>query len=53
MGKTVGLGTGAMEVARKLNFYEGQIGPRKTTFEDAWSQLCEAPVAKRAKRRVR
>jgi DNA-directed RNA polymerase III subunit RPC1 len=53
MGKTVGLGTGAMEVARKLNFYEGQIGPRKTTFEDAWSQLCEAPVAKRAKRRIR
>ncbi|KAJ5106015.1 DNA-directed RNA polymerase III largest subunit [Penicillium alfredii] len=52
MGKTVGLGTGAMEVARKLNFYEGQIGPRKTVFEDAWSEVCEVPV-KRGKRRVR
>ncbi|KAJ5197811.1 DNA-directed RNA polymerase III subunit RPC1 [Penicillium cinerascens] len=53
MGKTVGLGTGAMEVARKLNFYEGQIGPRKTTFEDAWSQLCEVPMTRRTKRKVR
>lgn len=53
MGKTVGLGTGAMEVVRKLNFYEGQIGSRKTVFEDAWTELCEAPAAKRGKRTVR
>jgi DNA-directed RNA polymerase III subunit RPC1 len=53
MGKTVGLGTGAMEVVRKLNFYEGQIGPRKTVFEDTWSELCDAPLARRPKRKVR
>ena len=49
MGKTVSLGTGAMEVARKLNFFEGQIGPKKTIFEDAWSEYCEAPAEARAK----
>ncbi|KAL4748638.1 hypothetical protein BDW72DRAFT_179943 [Aspergillus terricola var. indicus] len=39
MGKTVSLGTGAMEVVRKMNFFEGQIGPKKTTFEDAWNDV--------------
>ncbi|KAH8704259.1 putative DNA-directed RNA polymerase III largest subunit [Talaromyces proteolyticus] len=39
MGKTVSLGTGAMEVVRKLNFYEGHTGPKKTVFEDSWSEL--------------
>ena len=39
MGKTVSLGTGAMEVVRRMNFYEGQIGPRKTVFEDAWAEI--------------
>ncbi|KAJ5797450.1 DNA-directed RNA polymerase III subunit RPC1 [Penicillium pulvis] len=53
MGKTIGLGTGAMEVVRKLNFYEGQIGPRKTVFEDAWTELCEVPQARKGKKRVR
>ena len=53
MGKTVGLGTGAMEVVRKMNFYDGQIGPRKTVFEDAWSELNEVPLARRGKKRVR
>ncbi|KAJ5594031.1 DNA-directed RNA polymerase III subunit RPC1 [Penicillium hispanicum] len=53
MGKTMGLGTGAMEVVRKLNFYQGQIGPRKTVFEDSWTELCEAPLVKRGKKRVR
>ena len=38
MGKTVSLGTGAMEVVRKLNFYEGHTGPKKTVFEDVWSE---------------
>ncbi|EER37860.1 DNA-directed RNA polymerase III largest subunit [Histoplasma capsulatum H143] len=42
VGKSVSLGTGAMEVVRALNFYEGQIGRRKTTFEDAWEGICEA-----------
>ncbi|KAJ5950207.1 uncharacterized protein N7479_008620 [Penicillium vulpinum] len=53
MGKTVSLGTGAMEVVRKLNFYQGQIGPRKTVFEDAWTEHCEAPLTRRPKRKVR
>jgi DNA-directed RNA polymerase III subunit RPC1 len=53
MGKTMGLGTGAMEVVRKLNFYEGQIGARKTGFEDAWTELCEAPQPIKGKKRVR
>lgn len=53
MGKTVGLGTGAMEVVRKMNFYDGQIGPRKTVFEDAWSEFNEVPVARRGKKRIR
>ncbi|KAL4773200.1 hypothetical protein BDW60DRAFT_185810 [Aspergillus nidulans var. acristatus] len=39
MGKTVSLGTGAMEVVRKMNFFEGQIGPKKTIFEDAWNDV--------------
>lgn len=54
MGKTVSLGTGALEVVRKLNFYEGQIGPKKTVFEDAWTEICEAPLeAKKARRKAR
>ncbi|GAT27839.1 LOW QUALITY PROTEIN: DNA-directed RNA polymerase III largest subunit [Aspergillus luchuensis] len=53
MGKTVSLGTGAMEVVRKMNFFEGQIGARKTTFEDTWSEVYEAPLerAKAARRK--
>ena len=55
MGKTVSLGTGGMEVVRRMNYFEGQIGPRKTTFDDAWSELCEAPAKPktRGKKRVR
>lgn len=54
MGKTVSLGTGAMEVIRKLNFYEGHTGPKKTVFEDAWTKLCSPPeMPKRRARRVR
>ncbi|KAL2855343.1 hypothetical protein BJY01DRAFT_243310 [Aspergillus pseudoustus] len=39
MGKTMSLGTGAMEVVRRMNFFEGQIGAKKTTFEDAWNDV--------------
>lgn len=49
MGKTVSLGTGAMEVVRRMNYFEGQIGARKTVFEDAWAEMCEAPAAAKAK----
>ncbi|KAB8202923.1 hypothetical protein BDV34DRAFT_143405 [Aspergillus parasiticus] len=51
MGKTVSLGTGAMEVVRRMNFFEGQIGARKTTFEDTWNNVCEAPL--KSKKRAR
>ncbi|KAL3466153.1 hypothetical protein BJX64DRAFT_22872 [Aspergillus heterothallicus] len=48
MGKTMSLGTGAMEVVRKMNFFEGQIGAKKTTFEDAWNDVhAERKVRKR------
>ncbi|QKX64314.1 uncharacterized protein TRUGW13939_11488 [Talaromyces rugulosus] len=54
MGKTVSLGTGAMEVIRKLNFYAGHLGPKKTVFEDAWTEMCAPPEApKRRARRPR
>ncbi|KAH2698625.1 hypothetical protein KXV51_002839 [Aspergillus fumigatus] len=53
MGKTVSLGTGAMEVVRKLNFFEGQIGRKKTTFEDVWAEIHEEPVDAQKGRRVR
>jgi DNA-directed RNA polymerase III subunit RPC1 len=53
MGKTVSLGTGAMEVVRKLNFFEGQIGRKKTTFEDAWTEVYEEPADAQKGRRVR
>jgi DNA-directed RNA polymerase III subunit RPC1 len=53
MGKTVSLGTGAMEVVRKLNFYEGQIGPKKTVFEDAWTEMCEVPHEAKTRPRKR
>jgi DNA-directed RNA polymerase III subunit RPC1 len=39
VGKSVALGTGAMEVVRALNFNDGQVGQKKTTFEDAWSEI--------------
>ncbi|KKK16114.1 hypothetical protein P175DRAFT_0456264 [Aspergillus ochraceoroseus IBT 24754] len=39
MGKTVSLGTGAMEVVREMKFFEGQIGAKKTVFEDSWNQV--------------
>ncbi|KAI5307966.1 hypothetical protein KEM55_006924, partial [Ascosphaera atra] len=53
VGKSVGLGTGAMEVVRALNFYEGELGKKKTVFEDEWNDLCEAPSKVRGKKRRR
>ncbi|OJJ60468.1 hypothetical protein ASPSYDRAFT_56036 [Aspergillus sydowii CBS 593.65] len=47
MGKTVSLGTGAMEVVRKMNFYENQIGAKKTTFEDVWNDVHNQKSRKR------
>lgn len=53
MGKSVSLGTGAMEMVRGLNFYEGQIGKKKTSFEDAWNEIVEAPAAAAAAARAK
>ncbi|KAF2727612.1 beta and beta-prime subunits of DNA dependent RNA-polymerase [Polyplosphaeria fusca] len=39
MGKPVNLGTGAMRVIRPMNFGPGDIGPKKTMFEEAWAAL--------------
>lgn len=44
MGKSVSLGTGAMEVVRKMNFQKDHIGAKKTVFEDAWTEICEKPA---------
>lgn len=45
MGKSMSLGTGAMEMVRGLNFYEGQIGKKKTAFDDAWRDAVDTPAA--------
>ncbi|KAA8646534.1 hypothetical protein EYZ11_004827 [Aspergillus tanneri] len=52
MGKTMSIGTGAMEVVRKMNFFEGQIGARKTIFEDTWTSIENLETTK-GKRRAR
>ncbi|KAL9602953.1 MAG: hypothetical protein Q9219_001478 [cf. Caloplaca sp. 3 TL-2023] len=36
MGQSIGLGTGAFKVVRGLNIQEGEVGKRKTVFEDVW-----------------
>ncbi|KZZ90018.1 DNA-directed RNA polymerase III largest subunit [Ascosphaera apis ARSEF 7405] len=53
VGKSVSLGTGSMEVVRALNFYEGELGMKKTIFEDQWNDLCEAPAKVKGKKRRR
>ncbi|KAK2747991.1 hypothetical protein FQN57_001582 [Myotisia sp. PD_48] len=52
MGKSVSLGTGAMEVVRGLNFLEGQIGKKETLFEDAWGELVEPRRRPQRRRRI-
>lgn len=54
MGKSIALGTGAMEVVRAMNYYEGQIGKKKTVFDDVWDEEIEQPLVRgRARRRRR
>ncbi|KAK2759928.1 hypothetical protein FQN54_002664 [Arachnomyces sp. PD_36] len=53
MGKSVRLGTGAMEVVRDMKFLEGHVGRKKTVFEDAWGEICEEKKGKRKRRGVR
>lgn len=38
MGQSMGQGTGAFKVVRKLNLKEGVVGRKPTVFEDAWSE---------------
>ncbi|EAS34612.3 DNA-directed RNA polymerase III largest subunit [Coccidioides immitis RS] len=52
LGKSVSLGTGAMEMVRAMNFYEGQIGKKKSVFEDVWKDIIEAPAKARRKKKV-
>lgn len=51
MGKSVALGTGAMEVVRDMKFYEGHIGQKKTVFEDAWKEMYEKNKGKKKAKR--
>jgi DNA-directed RNA polymerase III subunit RPC1 len=39
MGQPVKLGTGAMQVIRKLNLQEGEVGKKRTMFEEGWEAL--------------
>ena len=39
MGQSVGLGTGAMKVVRRLAIEEGVVGKKPTVFEDTWAKL--------------
>ena len=39
MGQTVGLGTGAMKIVRRLNMAEGEVGRKACFFEDAWRDI--------------
>lgn len=37
VGKTMGIGTGSVEVVRPLNILDGQVFERRTCFEEAWN----------------
>lgn len=39
MGQSMGQGTGAFKVVRKLNLGEGVVGKKGTVFEDVWAEL--------------
>lgn len=41
MGQSIGLGTGAFKVVRELGLKEGEVGRKKTVFEDAWNEGSE------------
>ncbi|KAL8643119.1 MAG: hypothetical protein Q9228_000244 [Teloschistes exilis] len=38
MGQSVGIGTGAFKMVRKLDLDEGALGKRETVFEDCWRE---------------
>ena len=37
VGKSMGLGTGSVEVVRNMNWQEGQVVRRKAVFEETWA----------------
>ncbi|KAL8881089.1 MAG: hypothetical protein Q9198_001639 [Flavoplaca austrocitrina] len=39
MGQSMGIGTGAFKVVRKLNLEEGSLGKKETVFEDVWREV--------------
>jgi DNA-directed RNA polymerase III subunit RPC1 len=39
MGQSIKLGTGAMQVYKPMEFKEGDIGPKRTLFEEGWDSL--------------
>ena len=39
MGQSVGLGTGALKVVRRLAIEDGIVGKKPTLFEDTWQKL--------------
>ena len=48
MGQSMSVGTGAFKVVRKLNLREGDLGKKKTVFEDSFNELMvRQPVKKR------
>ncbi len=38
MGQSIGLGTGGFQVVRQLALKEGEVGRKKTVFEEAWNE---------------
>ena len=39
MGQSMGIGTGAFKVVRKLNSEKGSLGKKETVFEDVWREV--------------
>lgn len=50
MGQTIGLGTGAFQVVRRLALRDADLVEKPTLFEDAWKK--EADARKRARKMV-
>ncbi|KAH6603123.1 dna-directed rna polymerase iii subunit rpc1 [Trichoderma cornu-damae] len=47
MGQTMSVGTGSFQVVRRLNIQEWEVEPKKTLFEDAWSENLKAKKGRR------
>lgn len=47
MGQSIGLGTGGFQVVRELALREGEVGRKKTVFEDAWNDKTNSEPGKK------